>query len=165
MVPLWVYIASLVIVVFIGYGAGFGAGAVQNRASNPPVSAASSPDTQQQPTQAPAQPTPTPRPTQPPKWTTVQSFSGNGGKHTATFTVPDDWRISWTCNPTSFNGLDYNVIIEVDNASDGSVLDLPVNTMCKAGHTSDTSEEHQAGTVYLNVTSEGDWSIAVQVLK
>ena len=111
-----------------------------------------------QATQAPA------KPTVPPKWTTTHTFSGTGSKHTATFTAPDDWKILWKCDPASFD-VPYNVIIEVDNASDSSPLDLPVNTTCKAGNTSDSSEEHQGGSVYLNVTSEGDWTITIQELQ
>ena len=110
-------------------------------------------------TQAPTTPTPAP------KWTTTHTFTGNGSKHTATFTAPDDWKILWKCDPASFQGIAYNVIIEVDNAADGSMLNLPVNTTCKAGNTTDSSEEHQGGSVYLNVTSEGDWTIQVQELR
>src|SRR5258708_28588603 len=97
-------------------------------------------------------------------WTTTHTFTGNGSKHTATFNAPSDWKIVWKCDPASF-AVAYNVIIEVDNASDSSPLDLPVNTTCKAGNTTDSSEEHQGGSVYLNVTSEGDWTIQVQELK
>lgn len=108
---------------------------------------------------------PTQAPTKALKWATVQTFSGSGSKHTATFTAPDDWKIVWKCDPASFQNIAYNVIIEVDNAADGSMLDMPVNTTCKAGNTTDSSEEHQGGSVFLNVTSEGDWSIQVQELK
>lgn len=100
-----------------------------------------------------------------PKWTTIQSFSGNGSKKTGTFSVPDDWRIVWTCDPSSSFGGQYNVIVDVDN-SDGSFLDpAAVNTICKTGNTGDNTEEHQGGNVFLDVTSEGAWTIKVQVLR
>lgn len=140
---------ALAIIIGIAVAAGSGSGSPQAASSTPTTQA----------TQAATQ-----APTKALKWATVQTFSGSGSKHTATFTAPDDWRIVWKCDPASFSP-SYNVIIEVDNASDGSMLDLPVNTLCKAGNTTDSSEEHQGGQVYLNVTSEGDWTIQVQELK
>lgn len=114
-------------------------------------------------TQAPT-PTPTPKPTQPPKWTTVQQFSGNGTKKTAIFTVPDDWKILWSCDPSSFYGGQYNLIVTV-TASDNTPVDIAINTICKNGNTHDVTEEHQGGQVFLDVASEGSWALQVQVLK
>jgi len=146
--------------------------ALHTQPSQPTSSTTQSPTTQAtaQPTDTPTvglSPTPTPtlaptpKPTPPPKWTTVQTFKGTGSKKTGSFTASNDWKILWTCNPASFS-IPYNVIIEVHNAADASLLDLPVNTTCKAGNTSDSSEEHQGGSVYLDITSEGDWTIQVQ---
>ncbi len=109
-------------------------------------------------------PTPTPKPTQPPKWTTVQQFSGNGTKKTAIFTVPDDWKILWLCDPSSFYGGQYNLIVTV-TASDNTPVDIAINTICKSGNTHDVTEEHQGGQVFLDVSSEGSWALQVQVLK
>lgn len=111
-----------------------------------------------------ATPLPTPTMTPTPKWTTVQTFTGNGIKKTPVFTAPDDWRIVWTCKPSSFYGGSYNVIVTVYNA-DGSMSDLAVNTICKAGNTGDNTEEHSGGQVYLDVNSEAYWQIQVQELK
>lgn len=98
-------------------------------------------------------------------WTTTHTFSGNGTKKTETFTVGSDWKIIWKCTPTSFYGGEYNVIVSV-TGSDGTPLDpAAVNTICKAGNTGDTTEEHSGGSVYLDVNSEGAWSITVQELK
>lgn len=116
-------------------------------------------------TQATSAAAATATPTHALKWTTIQSFSGNGAKKTATFSVPDHWRIVWACDPSSFYGGQYNVIVGVDN-SDGTYLDpAAVNTICKSGNTKDNTEEHQGGDVYLDVTSEGAWTVQVQVLK
>ena len=155
--PPWAWlIGGILVGTIFGYAIHVpGASSFAPATSTTPVAQATS-----QPTHAAV----TPTPTHTPKWTTVQTFNGSGSKHTATFTAPADWKILWTCNPASF-AIPYNVIIEVDNASDGSTLDLPVNTTCKAGNTSDSSEEHQGGSVFLNVTSEGDWTIQVQELK
>ncbi len=116
-------------------------------------------------TQSTSAPGATATPTHVLKWTTIQSFSGNGSKKTATFNAPDHWRIVWSCDPSSFYGGQYNVIVDVDN-SDGTYLDpAAVNTICKSGNTSDNTEEHQGGDVYLDVNSEGAWTMQVQVLK
>lgn len=107
----------------------------------------------------------TPAPTTAPAtWKTLKTFKGNGSKKTGVFSVPSDWRVAWTCKPGSFDGIDYNVIIDVYN-SDGTIVDQAVNTTCKKGNSSDVSEEHQSGDVYLDITSEGDWVITVQTLQ
>ncbi len=109
-------------------------------------------------------PAPTPTPTQAPQWKTVQTITGNGIKKTAIFTVPGDWKIAWSCDPTSsFNG-QYNVIVTVYN-SDGSLADEAVNTICQSGNTSDVTEEHQGGDIYLEIDSEGSWTLQIQELK
>lgn len=108
----------------------------------------------------------TPQATAVPKtWQTVQTFTGNGSKKTATFTVGDKWRIVWSCDPSSFSGDQYNIIIEVDN-DDGSALDVgAVSTMCKPSNTTGDSEERKGGAVYLDIISEADWTIQVQEFK
>lgn len=108
----------------------------------------------------------TPAATQAPQtWTTTHTYSGNGAKKTETIAVGDNWKIQWSCTPSSFMGNSYNVIISVYN-SDGTPADYgAVNTMCKDGNTSGESSEHSAGNVYLSVDSEGDWSITISELK
>ncbi len=94
-------------------------------------------------------PTDTPAPTTAPaKWTTTHSFTGSGIKKTAIFSVPDDWKIIWSCNAGSFYGNQYNVQVYVYN-SDGSIADVAINELCKTGNTSGETEEHQSGDVYL----------------
>ena len=126
--------------------------------------------TQNNPTQAPAQPTATPKPTQPPhvaKWTTVQKFTGNGIKKTGIFAVPDDWKVLWSCNGfTDGTAIDGAMAVTVyDNQN--NYIDGAVNATCKAGTkpTTGETEEHQSGSVYLDVNATGDWSLQVQVLK
>jgi hypothetical protein len=114
-------------------------------------------------TQPPSTPTAIPTPTQPPKWTTVQRFSGNGIKKTAIFSVPDDWKILYSCIGGDFGG--YLGVTVYD--SHATYVDQAVNAMCKAGSKATTgeTEEHQAGSVYLDINGTGDWSLQVQVLK
>jgi hypothetical protein len=111
-----------------------------------------------------AVPTQKPAPVHVPKWTTTHTFSGSGSKKTGTFTAPGDWRIAWSCNPTSFSGYAFNLIILV-YGPDGNLVDSGVNTMCQRGNVSDVDEVHVGGQVYLDITSEGDWTIQVQELK
>jgi hypothetical protein len=103
-------------------------------------------------------------PSKPTSWQTMHTYSGNGNQKTETIAVPNDWKILWSCDATSFMGSQYNVMVEVDN-SDGTTADLAVNTICSSGNTSGVTEEHQSGNVYLNVTSEAKWSILVQEQK
>jgi hypothetical protein len=164
---LFIVLGVIVAVVFFGC---IGA-SLASQGSKSPASQQSSAVTQaaqQQPTQAQVTPTaipPTPKPTPAPKWTTVQSFSGNGSKKTGFFTVPNDWKLVWKCDPASFYGGQYNVIVGV-TGSDGTPIDpTAVNTICKTGNTGDSTDEHQGGQVYLDVTSEGSWIVQVQELK
>jgi hypothetical protein len=156
----WLWIVLGIVALAIFYQIGNAALSQTPTTTTPQATTAPSGNTPAA-TQPPAA---TQAPTKPPTWTSVQTFKGSGSKKTQTFTVGDNWRLKWTCDPASFGGSSFNVIIEVDNA-DGSYADLPVNTMCKPGNTSDTSYEATGGTYLLNVTSEGDWSIEIQVQK
>ncbi len=116
-----------------------------------------------QPTQA--APTDTPAPTQAPAtWKTTHSFTGSGIKKTAIFMAPDDWKITWSCDPSSFYGSQYNVQVYV-YSSDNTPTDVAVNEICKNGNTSGDTEEHQGGDVYLEINSEGSWKVQVQELQ
>ena len=80
--------------------------------------------------------------------------------------MPDDWKISWTCNPASDFIGEYNLSVDVYN-SDGTSLDLAaINEICKTGNTSNVTEEHQGGPVYLDIQADGGtWTVQVQELK
>lgn len=160
---LWlrILIPAIILVVVIGAAASGGNAGSQNPSATS-TAVASGPTATPGPTNTPA---PTATATRTPQWTTIQSFQGNGDKQTGDFTVPNDWRLVWTCDPSSFSGGQYNLIVEVDNA-DGSILDPgAINTICQSGNTTDNTEEHQGGSVYLKITSEAAWTLAVQVLK
>ena len=98
------------------------------------------------------------------KWTTVQTFKGNGSKKTDTFTVNAPWKLKWTCDHSSFQGMDYNVSATVENA-DGGFADMGVNAMCKSGSTSGETTVTSGGTVLLDIISEGDWTFTIQEQK
>ena len=143
------------------------AGNLTNGGTSGNISTASSSTPTEQPTLAPTKNptlTPKPTPTHALKWTTIASFKGNGSKKTTVFTVPNNWKLVWSCVPSSFSG-SYNLSVDV-KGSDGSDVDLgAVNTICAAGNTGDSTQEYQGGAVYLDVQSEAVWSIQVQVLK
>jgi len=98
----------------------------------------------------------------PATWHTVATFKGNGQKKTQTFTVGKQWQIQWSCTPSSFYGGQYNVIVELRTTDDGGLGNPVVNTICKAGNTSGDSQEYDAGTYYLDINSEGAWSVTIQ---
>ena len=104
---------------------------------------------------------PTTPPTKPATFTTTHTFSGNGIEKTEIFNVGDDWKLQWTCDPTSFMGGQYNVQVYV-YGSDGSIQDVALNDICKDGNTSGETEEHSGGQIYLDVNSEGSWNLTIQ---
>ncbi len=110
-------------------------------------------------------PAPTATATHTPVWTVVQTFTGNGDEKTSLFNTPDSWRIVWSCDPSSSFGGQYNLMADVDNP-DTTPLDFgAINTICQSSNTTGTTNEYQGGRVYLDVTSEGSWTIQVEVLK
>jgi hypothetical protein len=109
-------------------------------------------------------PTSTPAPA--PKWTTTHKFTGSGDKQTAVFSVPDDWKINWSCDARNTYGVGGVFYIEVYN-SDGTMSDAgDVSGNCSPSKiTADSTEEHQSGDVYLKVITGVPWTIEVQEFK
>ena len=90
------------------------------------------------------------------------TVSGNGPKKTAVFNAPATWSIAYTCY--GFNeGVDGAFTVSVYGA-DGTIMDAGViNATCKAnGKTSDSTIEHQGGSVYLDINATGQWSLTVK---
>jgi hypothetical protein len=169
-VPLWALILILIVVVGVAANAGKGGSSSPSDTAQNSSTASTPSGATAQPTVAATQaPTPSPTPTHTPKWTTVQTFKGNGNKKTAIFTVPDDWKIVWSCQGLSDgSGVDGDLYVSV-YGSDGGLVDAnAISGTCKYGKaTSDSTEEHQGGSVYLDVSSGAieTWSIQVQELK
>lgn len=111
-------------------------------------------------------PTPTPRPL---TWTTTHTYTGSGSKKTEVITVPDDWKILYSCSFQNIDGVTADGLLAVSvYNSDGSIADpAAVDATCKDGvaHTTGETEEHQAGRIYLSVNGTGDWSIQIQEMK
>src|SRR5258708_7652384 len=157
---LWIIMGVVVLALIIisGIGSALGsAGGSSNTAQSTPTAQ----PTQAQPTQAPTQAQPTQAPL---TWKTTHSYTGSGIKKTETFTAPGDWKIIWSCTPSSFYGNQYNVQVYVYN-SDGSIADLGINEICSSSNTHGETEEHQRCDVYLDINSEGSWTIQVQEQK
>ncbi|HEY4382955.1 MAG TPA: hypothetical protein VGN34_00565 [Ktedonobacteraceae bacterium] len=157
----WI-ILSAIIGIFIGYAAHSGGGS----STAPDTTTSSAVATTAPQSAATTAPTAKPAPTQAPKpktWTTTQTFTGNGGKKTASFTVAgNDWKILWSCQET--NGLDSPLFIIVYDGNN-NMVDSP-QTTCKASTTTTgETEEHQGGTFYLDVNTAVTWTLKVQELK
>ena len=99
-----------------------------------------------------------------PELIATHRFTGYGVGRTEVFHVADKWQIVWSCNPASFYGQRYDLVVSVNNAN-GKTLDFAaVNVTCGVGYTTDVKEEHSGGDIYLDVTSQGAWTIQVQDL-
>ncbi len=171
---LYVILACILILVAVfSYATGYAVGKSSTSSSSSAQSTATSDQSTpaSQPTLAvtpvPTRPPVTPKPTVAPKWTTVQTFTGNGNKKTGTFQAPGDWKILWSCQGlTDGTGIDGLLYVSV-YGSDGTPIDpSAVSGTCAYGKvTSDSTEEHQGGSVYLDINTGLSWTIQVQELK
>jgi hypothetical protein len=158
--PWWLFIVCVILALIVGYGAGAGSRSPAAQHDQTVTQASTT-------TQGTAAAAPTPKPTQPPaqKWTTVQTFTGTGGKNTPRFTVGDKWRIVWECTvvPAGYDTAPFYLTTYRDDKS--FVLGGEVNSSCKAKK--GDSEVDEGGTLYLNVNTVVDisWKIQIQELK
>lgn len=146
-VPFWAIILTLVLIVVIGASVSWSmiasSAAIASKGKSVPA----------------VMDTPVPR------FITTHTFSGYGVEKTMVFDVANDWKIVWSCDPSSFYGQQYDLIVSVDH-SDGKTIDFAaVNITCTRGYSTDVKEEHQGGAIYLDITSEGAWNIQVQELE
>ena len=108
-------------------------------------------------------PTPAPAPVvqKPAPQPTVQlSISGSGSKSTQTFTVGKSWTLDWTYDCSNFGGKgNFQVFVYT---ADGSMSfdNSGVNQLGASG--ADTEYYHTAGSYYLEVNSECNWTISVK---
>jgi hypothetical protein len=98
------------------------------------------------------------------QWVTIQTFSGSGSKKTSVFTVSNNWRIVWSCDPASHNNTDYTLFIRA-NTTTNVLLNNSVETTCSKDNTHSFSQIAQGGKIYLSILSEGSWRIQVQDLR
>lgn len=91
----------------------------------------------------------------------VETFTGNGVKKTTTFTAPKTWKIVWSCDLSSHNNTNYNMIIHA-NTTNNMLLANGLETTCSKNNTHGLITMSQAGKIYLVIISEGGWTIQVQ---
>jgi hypothetical protein len=85
--------------------------------------------------------------------TTVLTEHGTGIKNTVKFTVHGDWDLNYTYNCASF-GMQGNFAV---TGMGGDFPDVMVNELGTKG--TDTTHQHDGGTMYLQVNSECSWTI------
>jgi cytoskeletal protein RodZ len=100
-----------------------------------------------------------------PVWTTVSSYHSSGNRQTQVFTAPKSWNLQWQCNPASNSSKQYNLVVAIYNADGTLVTPAAINTICKAGNVTDMVLENLSGKIYLDVFSQGEWTLNVQQLK
>lgn len=97
-----------------------------------------------------------------PNWAPRQTFIGSGNQKTPVFHVAANWKIVWSCTPSSFFSGQYNLLVRV-NYADTAPLDVgAIHSICRVGNTSGTTDEHYGGDVYLTIYSVGSWTIQIQ---
>jgi len=155
-----VIVIILIVVVAMNANAPKASGTVINTTATSGAQATTAPTTQ-----ATTAPTSAPTQSAGATWKTIQTFTGNGTQKTAIFAVPGDWKIVYTCAGQNIAGTEVDgALIVTVYGSDNSIIDpAAVNATCKMPETSNSTEEHQSGNVYLSINGTGDWMITVQV--
>lgn len=101
------------------------------------------------------------------KWTITHTWTGTGDKKTGIITVPNDWKITYTCYGATIAGtrVDGSLAITLYQKN-FTQIGLPINEACKV-KTTDSIYEHTPGAthIYFDITVLGPWSIQIQELK
>ncbi len=97
-------------------------------------------------------------------WTTTQTFTGNGIRSTAIFSVSSDWKLLYTCANQDNGQVDGVLTVEVYGA-DNTLQDVALDATCHTAHDTGETEEHQGGSIYLKISGTGDWAVQVQELQ
>ena len=142
-----------VVVLLVIIGAIAGASHSSNSATNSATSLTAnqgvqSNTTAQQPAQAPAA-----------SPTTVLNVQGSGIKSTDTFTARNPWALNWSYDCSGFGDRGNFIVSVFDQSGSEDFHDPGVNELGASGH--DQEIYHNAGTFYLQVNSECDWSLNV----
>lgn len=166
--PSWIpWIAAILIVFFIGYGAGASSfplllSSFSKVNSNTAIS--------QKPTATPSpKPSPTPTltltPTKVLKWTVTHTFTGKETQSTDYFELDKDWKLRWSCDPATIPGA-YNAIVSLYDEN-AQLLEGLLNTYCQPGNTGGEQLIHQQAkqTIYLKIEIAGEWKVEVLELR
>jgi len=87
------------------------------------------------------------------------TFSGTGNHQTDYFTVPDNWTLDYSC--LGFDSGAAGAMAVYVYGQGATLLAVPVNTACDLSGAINSTEMHQGGNIYLNVTATGQWSITI----
>ena len=99
-------------------------------------------------------------------WTTTHTFSGAGNKETETFFISEnEWKLVWSCNPSSDYIGEYNLIVKVYDADDVSMNKLAINEICKSGNIHGETILRRGGNIYVDIVATGQYSLKVQELE
>lgn len=91
------------------------------------------------------------------------TFSGNGNKQTAFFDVPENWTLAYTCYGfTDGSGMTGEMSVSVYGPGAALLAANVVDATCAIKGTSDSTEEHSGGRIYLGVIATGAWRLTVQ---
>lgn len=93
----------------------------------------------------------------------THKYQGNGNLKTDPITITSNtWQMNWTCDPNSFDGIQWNFLVSLYN-TDGSVLEYyTINELCSPGIKFGSKTESQDGTFYLEIIAEGSWTLTIQ---
>lgn len=97
----------------------------------------------------------------PQAWTVTHTYSGFHSEQTATFNAPDHWKLAWKCNPSSAGGTSFNFIVHAVNYDTGDII-YAVNVICDDTLSSGLADVYLSGNDYIDVTSQGAWSVSIQ---
>ncbi|MBA2394731.1 MAG: hypothetical protein H0V70_18550 [Ktedonobacteraceae bacterium] len=99
------------------------------------------------------------------KWTITHKWIGTGDKKTGIITVPDYWKITYTCYGDTIAGTRVDGALAITlYQKNFTQIGLPIDEACKV-KTSDSIYEHTPGAIYFDITVLGPWSIQIQELK
>lgn len=91
------------------------------------------------------------------------TYHGPGNLKTDPITITgSSWKMTWTCDPDSFDGLPWNFSVSLYH-TDGTFLEpYAINEICSPGITSGSKVEYRGDTFYLEILAEGNWSLNIQ---
>lgn len=165
-VPVWFFLITLVFVITIASTAIIAFQLGRSSASNGAVNTAQQANTVPQANTTPQVNTASSTATQintASNGSTSHKFQGHGNLKTDPITITSStWKMNWTCDPSSFDGIQWNFMVSLDN-TDGTVREYyTINEICSPGITSGSKTEYQGGTFYLEIIAEGSWSLTIQ---
>lgn len=91
------------------------------------------------------------------------SFSGNGNKQMAFFSAPENWTVAYTCYGfTDGSGMAGEMSVSVYGPGAALIAANVIDATCAIKGTSDSTEMHRGGRVYLGIIATGAWRLTVR---